>query len=47
MNEAHRLRDDFETRATHKLPVTVDNFNQSLTPRDTGTVEPLSNQDII
>ena len=36
MNEAHRLKDDFLTRQTHKLPVNVDNFTQSLAPRHTG-----------
>ena len=36
MNEAHRLKDDFQERETHKFPVTTENFSQSLTPRDTG-----------
>ena len=36
MNEAHRLKDDFQTRQTHRLPVTIENFTQSMTPRNTG-----------
>jgi hypothetical protein len=36
MSEAHRLKKDFQTRPTHRSPVNVDNFTQSMSPRDTG-----------
>ena len=36
LDEAHRLKSDFQTRATHKLPVNTENFTQSLAPRNTG-----------
>ena len=43
MSEAHRLRKDFQTRPTHRSPVNVDNFTQSMSPRDTGGYSVSSN----